>query len=64
MTLYREFYLNLHDQRQQVATREQQQKNVTVLKGKQWAQFKVKVSVLSLMQHYISGLKSDTRACS
>lgn len=64
MTLYRELYLNLHGQRQQVATREQpQQENVTVLKGKQWAQYKVKASVLSLMQHYISGLKPDSRAC-
>lgn len=65
MTLYRDFYLNLHDQRQQVATREQgQQKNVTVLKIKQWDQYKVKGLVLSLMQLYISRLKPDTRACS
>lgn len=28
------------------------------------AQYKVEASVLSLMQHYISGLKPDTRACS
>lgn len=65
MTLNRDLYLNLHDQRQQVATREQgQQKNVTVLKGKQRAQYKVRASVLSVMQHYLSGLKPDTSTCS
>lgn len=38
MTLLKELYLNLQDQRQQVATREQrQEKEFTELKGKQWA---------------------------
>ena len=65
MTLLKELYLNLHDQRQQVATREKrQQKKFRELKGEQWAQHKVRSSVLSLLQHYISGLKPDTGACS
>lgn len=65
MILLKELYLNLQDQRQQVATREQwQQKEFTELKGKQWAQYKVRSSVLSLLQRCISGLKPDIEACS